>query len=63
MNGRRNPALPGTAVSARSHTFLQFIWLGNRHSTGSQGISFRAMFAGSSPTCCTQPSEPVPGFS
>ena len=27
-----------TAVSARSHTFLQFIWLGDRHSTQVQGI-------------------------
>ena len=35
--------LPHTAVRARSHTFLQFICHGNRHSTGLQGISARAM--------------------
>ena len=40
---RKNPDLPRTAVSARSHTFLQFTWHGNRHSTGLQGTSARAM--------------------
>ena len=35
---------PHSPVSARSHTFLQFIWHGNRHSTGLQGTSARAMF-------------------
>ena len=43
MISRRNPDLPRTAVSARSHTFLQFIWHGNRHSRCLQGISARAM--------------------
>ena len=40
---RKLSELPHTAVSARSHTFLQFIWHGNRHSRGLQGISARAM--------------------
>ena len=34
---------PQSPVRARSHTFLQFIWHGNRHSTSLQGISARAM--------------------
>ena len=40
---RKVSELPRTAVSARSLTFLQFIWHGNRHSTGLQGIFARAM--------------------
>ena len=36
-HGRQSP------VRALSHTFLQFIWHGNRHSTGLQGILARAM--------------------
>ena len=43
MISRRNSDLPRTAVSARSHTFLQFTWHGNRHSRGLQGTSARAM--------------------
>ena len=34
---------PQSSVSARSLAFLQFIWQGNRHFTGLQGISARAM--------------------
>ena len=34
---------PGPEICARSLTFLQFIWHGNRHSTGLQGTSARAM--------------------
>ena len=40
---RKVSELPRTAVSARSLTFLQFIWHGTRHSTGLQGTSARAM--------------------
>ena len=40
---RNSADLPRTALRARSHTFLQFIWHGNRHSTGLQGTSARAM--------------------
>ena len=41
----RRPAThsPQSPVGARSHTFLQFICHGNRHSTGLQGTSARAM--------------------
>ena len=34
---------PQSSVSARSLAFLQFIWQGNRHFTGLQGIFARAM--------------------
>ena len=34
---------PQSPVSAQAHTFLQFIWHGNRHSTGLQGTSACAM--------------------
>ena len=34
---------PQSPVGALSHTFLQFIWHGNRHSTGLQGTFARAM--------------------
>ena len=34
---------PQSPVGAMSHAFLQFIWHGNRHSRGLQGISARAM--------------------
>ena len=34
---------PQSPVGARPHTFLQFIWHGNRDSRGLQGISARAM--------------------
>ena len=34
---------PQSPVSARTLAFLQFIWHGNRHSRGLQGISARAM--------------------
>ena len=34
---------PGPEICARSHTFLQTIWHGNRHSTCLQGTSARAM--------------------
>ena len=40
---RKLAELPHTAVNARSHTFLQIIWHGNRHSRCLQGISARAM--------------------
>ena len=40
---RPDTDLPRTALRARSHTFLQFIWHGNRHSTGLHGTSARAM--------------------
>ena len=40
---RKLAELPHTAVSARSHAFLQFIWHGNRHSRCLQGIFARAM--------------------
>ena len=42
-HGRQSP------VRALSHTFLQFIWHGNRHSTGLQGISARAMVCRKNP--------------
>ena len=40
---RKNPNLPRTAVSALFHAFPQIIWHANRHSTGLQSISARAM--------------------
>ena len=40
---RKIADLPRTALRAGSHTFLQFTWQGNRHSTGFQGTSARAM--------------------
>ena len=43
MIRRKTPNLPRTAVSALFHAFLQFIWHGNRHSTGLQGTFARAM--------------------
>ena len=46
---RPDTDLPHTAVSARSHTFLQFTWHGNRHSRGLQGTSARAMFCRKNP--------------
>ena len=35
--------MPRKALRARSHTYLQFIWQGNRRSTGLQGTSACAM--------------------
>ena len=49
-HGRQSP------VGALSHAFLQFIWRGNRHSTGLQGISARAM----APVCVHRASRTPP---
>ena len=43
MISRKNPDMPHTAVRARSHTFQNIIWHGNRHSRCLQAISACAM--------------------
>ena len=47
---------PQSSVSARSLAFLQFIWQGNRHFTGLQGIFARAMV----PICVHRASRTPP---
>ena len=55
---RKNPNLPRTAVSALFHAFPQFIWQGNRHFTGLQGIFARAMAS----ICVHRASQTPPGI-
>ena len=55
MIRRKTPNLPRTAVSDLFHAFPQFIWHGNRRSTGLQGISARAMAS-----ICVHRAPPTP---
>ena len=52
---------PQSPVSARALAFLQFIWHGNRHSTGLQGTSARAMASICVHRAPRTPSDSTPG--